>query len=375
MKVKFCVQISRLKNLLSQLEQTEKDLLKYKESLEDIRNTISIGSGTHEIKNQLSTQIEEIKREADSVHQLKEVLEDVIRLYEFTEAAISGEYVKMLAISGDKALDALTDRGKEILDAIDVWVDSVHKKNENVVDRIKDEGTRKGFDSNYQERLQQLYDDVPPEYQSAKNLYDKYSKDVQVADFNTSKSYHSNGKLYINSNGDMNNDRGDGTTYYHEYGHFVVHKEGWVTGNQTNGRFKDFESSLKKEVSGYIQNYEDQFRQEGEDKGLTGPNLNKYVKEETKKAIETDINGVNNEYYHVNNGLSDIIDGVSNDKYQASYGHPEGYWEKNPTRVSNEAFAQIFSAEMTGDTTEIEKMKEIFPETYEIYTDMINNAS
>ena len=184
--------------------------------MEDIRNTISIGSGTHEIKNQLSTQIEEIKREADSVYRLKEVLEDVIRLYEFTEAAISGEYVKMLAISGDKALDALTDRGKEILDAIDDWVDSVHKKNENVVDRIKDEGTRKGFDSNYQERLQQLYDDVPPEYQSAKNLYDKYSKDVQVADFNTSKSYHSNGKLYINSNGDMNNDRGDGTTYYHE---------------------------------------------------------------------------------------------------------------------------------------------------------------
>jgi len=44
-------------------------------------------------------------------------------------------------------------------------------------------------------------------------------------------------------------------------------------------------------------------------------------------------------------------------------------------KVASEGFAQIFSAQMTGDTTEIEKMKEIMPETYKIYTEMIKKAA
>lgn len=76
-----------------------------------------------------------------------------------------------------------------------------------------------------------------------------------------------------------------------------------------------------------------------------------------------------------NNGISDIIDGVSNGKYQPSYGHGDGYWEENSSRLANEAFAQFFSAQMTGDTQEVEKMKELMPETYEIYCKMIQEAA
>jgi len=48
--------------------------------------------------------------------------------------------------------------------------------------------------------------------------------------------------------------------------------------------------------------------------------------------------------------------------------------EKAMSDNMNDGFAEIFAAEMTGDTTEIEKMKEIFPETYKIYSDMVKDA-
>ncbi|MCR4690761.1 MAG: hypothetical protein K5739_05430 [Lachnospiraceae bacterium] len=380
MAANFRISIKLLKELLSKLEEIERSLRKNRETLANVRNGISVGSGTHEIKALLAEEIERIDKQAEAVHQLKETLEDVIRLYEMAEATISGNYIEKLLVNVDKAVDNITDLSKENQDILREWIESNREKNASVVDRIEDEETRKGFSDDYRDTLQKHYDDVPPEYRNTRDLYDKYSKDVKVADFNAPGSKHNSGKLYLDSSADMSNKRGNGTTYYHEFGHFVVYKEGWVKGSETCGEFKDFEESLKKEVNEYIDGYEKKYREEGQNLGKTGDDLDDYITKQTKKAIKEDINGKNDEYHHVNDGLSDIIDGVSNDKYQASYGHDpdkktgKSYWDTNPSRVSNEAFAEIFAAEMTGDTTEIEKMKEIFPETYKLYSDMVKDA-
>ena len=78
---------------------------------------------------------------------------------------------------------------------------------------------------------------------------------------------------------------------------------------------------------------------------------------------------------YIYDGISDIIDGVSNGKYEINYGHEEDYWEKNKMSVAHEAFANMFAAEMTGDVVEIEKMKEIMPNAYECYRELIESAN
>lgn len=377
----FTIERNNIKQCYLEMEEAEKAIEEIRTRLEQVQEHLTIsGKGTYEFKGSLKEQSANIKKLSRSTHTMKESLEEIVRVYGGTEAKLSGsvEGVKILAESVE---DIVSDIANNIRDTLKDWIEESKENRSSVVFRIKDDNTRNGFSEDYRNVLQELYEDVPSEYGDTKKLYDRYSKEVVVAAFNKvdengkASPYHSNGKLYLNTNADLMNKRGNGTTYYHEYGHFVVYKEGWVDGNKCTGEFKKFEDSLRKEVATYYQNYETQFRKEGIDKGYSGAKLDKYIENQTKTAINTEINGSSREYYDVNNGISDIIDGVSNGKYQPSYGHGDGYWDKNQSRVANEAFAQFFSAQMTGDIVEIEKMKEIMPETYEIYTNMIENAA
>jgi DNA-binding ferritin-like protein (Dps family) len=369
------VDLIKLNKCCSELVIIEKTLADKREEVENNRLNFTVsGKGAAAIKQQLGESSDNLKQLVKSVHEIKEGLEEIIRLYGFTESKIAKD-ASILKYIGDYISDVCSDLLDDCKEAFDDWLDAYKKRQENIISRIRDKETREGFSDEYQELLQQIYFDVPTEYEDARRLYDKYSRDLVVVDFDENSPFHSGGELHISTEKDLNNPRGNGTTFYHEYGHFIVYNEGWVDGSECKGDFKEFEDSLRREINAYCNGYEEYYRNEGISKGYSGARLDKYIENETKNAIKLDINGSENEYYHVNNGLSDIIDGVSNDKYQPSYGHPDGYWEENPSRVANEAFAQFFSAQMTGDTAEIEKMKELMPETYEIYTEMIKKAA
>lgn len=359
----------------SELKEVEKMLMNQWERIEKCRTNLLIsGKGTSVIKQKLGDSSDELRQLGKSAHELKEGLEEIIRLYSFTEAKIAKD-ISILKYIGDYISDVHNDFFDDWKERFEDWIYDYKKQQENIIFRIHDKETREGFNKEYQELLQQIYLDVPSEYEDAKRLYDKYSKDLIVVDFNEDSPYHNKGELHISTEKDLNNNRGNGTTFYHEYGHFIVYNQDWVKGDECKGDFKEFEESLKKEIGEYCEKYEEYYRNEGINKGYSDAQLDKYIENETDKAIKQDINGDKNENYHVNNGLSDIIDGVSNDKYQPSYGHPDGYWEENPSRVANEAFAQFFSAQMTGDEAEIQKMKELMPETYKIYSEMIKRAT
>lgn len=377
----FTIERTKVRQCYGEIEVIENTLEEIRTRIRNVSDHLTVsGKGTSELKSCLKEESTQLKKLIRTTHEMKEALEEVVRIYGATEAKLSGSR-EGIKIFGEKVEDFFSDLVNKIEDSFEDWNEKVKENSKNVVSRIKDKDTREGFSEAYQATLQQVYEDVPVEYQDAKTLYDKYSNDVVVEEFNTvdkngnSSPYHSNGKLYLNTNADLNNKRGDGTTYYHEYGHFVVYKEGWVNGNKCTGPMKEFEESLRKEITQYYESYETQFKQEGMAKGYTNMQLEKYVESQTTAAIKQEINGGSQEYYDVNNGLSDIIDGVSNGKYQPSYGHGDGYWDANQSRVANEAFAQLFSAQMTGDTVEIGKMKELMPETYEIYCSMIQDTA
>lgn len=377
MGVFFKVKLDNMKLTIASMEGMETALRTRKDELIKLRSDINgFGKGTHEIKVRLKSAINDVSSEAKNLHSMKEKLEDILRVYELTEAYLSGDIKTIIKIGGDKFKDILDDGKYSINDVIHHIIDSIRTGDGDIIGRIHDDYTRENMPPEYRERLQEIYDDVPPEYRSARDLYDKYGSGVEIKNYNENGAYYSNGDgIYINAADDMNNARGNGTTYYHEYGHYIVYEEGWIKRGAAQGEFADFEATLRREVEAYVKSYEDKYRAEAIAKGLTGAQASKYVMDMTEKAISKDINGPHNETYHVNNGLSDIIDGVTDGKYQPSYGHAEDYWSTNPSRVPNEAFAQIFSAQMTGDETELAKMREIFPEAYEKYCNMVANAA
>lgn len=375
----FDVKVDELKLEFSVMTAIEAELKTQSDTLMAIKkNMPSFGKNTSALLKKIDLQAKRVNEEAHNVYMMKESLEDVLRAYMIKEAMITGDVSALIAVFGDKIIDWVSDKSKEIRDLFEKWRKNSEKTRENILNRIIDDQTRNGFSKEYKEKLQEIYDDVPKEYMDARDLYDKHIKNLKVAEFDAKGAYHQGGKLHINADDDLINKRGAGTTYYHEYGHYIVYNEGWIKNGEAAGDFKKFEDSLRKEVSNYINSFESQYRSEGIAKGYSGARLEDYIEKSTRAAITNDIAGPNREYAHINNGLSDIVDGVSNDKYQASYGHnPQNgvtYWDRDPSRVPNEAFAQIFSAQMTGDETELAKMREIFPETYKIYCDMIKKA-
>ncbi|MCQ2499342.1 MAG: hypothetical protein MJ133_10215 [Lachnospiraceae bacterium] len=372
----FDIKINEIRAEFSIMSALEAELKKQSDTLAEIKRSLpSFGKNTSALLRRLELEAKSIDEEARNVYKMKESLEDVLRAYMIKEALITGDVSSLIAVFGDKVYDWITDKSKEFKDLLERWKKNSEKTRDNVLNRIRDDETRNGFSDEYKDKLQQLYDDVPKEYLDARDLYDKHIENLKVAEFDAEKSYQINGEIHVNQEEDLDNPRGAGTTYYHEYGHYIVNNEGWVKGHSATGQFKEFEDSLRREVGNYISAYENQYREEGIARGYSGARLESYIENNTRSAITLDLNGPNNENLHVNDGLSDIIGGVSNNKYVASYGHANGYWDANPSRVPNEAFAEIFSAQMTGDTIELARMKEIFPDTYKIYCDMISSAT
>lgn len=377
----FTADLDRLKTSCQELHHIENRIDLYQDEAEGVRNgLLASGKGVSALKQELKNITTDLKQIERTAHQIKEGLEDIIRLYGITESSIikNTDIFKYLK---DYTADFFFDIVEEFKNKYEDFHDNYKDRQESIVLRIYDKNTREGFREEYREALQRIYDEVPAEYIAARVLYDKHAKELIVSDFNTvdgngkGAAYTSRGKLYINTDNDLNNKRGDGTTFYHEYGHYIVYKEEWIRGGDCTGTFKEFEDSLRKEITQYCNDYEESFRKSGADQGYTGAQLEKYIEIQTSQAIKKDVNGSSNEYYHINNGISDIIDGVTNGKYQPSYGHGDGYWEKDQSKVANEAFAQFFSAQMTGDMVEIEKMKEIMPQTYDVYMEMIKDAA
>ena len=88
------------------------------------------------------------------------------------------------------------------------------------------------------------------------------------------------------------------------------------------------------------------------------------VYKEIRSWLETDMN--------MKGGISDIICGFTDSK-AGTYGHSKKdyYTDKN---ISNEAFAHFFEAGMSESSVKIDYIKELFPNSYNTYLEMVNDA-
>ena len=157
----------------------------------------------------------------------------------------------------------------------------------------------------------------------------------------------------------------------------------YETGALNSPEMKAFEEALQREVTAYVNGIEAQMRGQYAGSGLSDEDIEKLVKKDTQAYLEQQLNGTNGADHHVYDGVSDMIDAATNHKYVITYSHSRSdpdywyipfydptYWEENTSRQCNEAFAEIFAAEMCGDQKELDFIKNNFGDVYDRYKDV-----
>ncbi len=408
----FKVKLKNMRQLSENIRDIQKQLDNYQEELIAINNALRWQIKCRDqISNRISQAARRVEEQTNTLSIMSSSLEEIIALYDATEKRITGEAAEGKNL--EEAAEGLSEEAKSFLENVD-WTNvdpqellknlllilggrfdlvllnqliqyfykKAIQKNAEIVNWIssfEDETTREYLEEyrKYTETIKNTYDNSSG---TARDLYDKYKDKIKIASMDEKGSYHSNGKLYIDYEGNIKDPRGADSVYYHESGHWIVNEEKWVhydqNGNpQMSPEFEKFDQAVKTDVSNYISQIEAEQRAKYSEK-YSGQQLEQIVKQETTKYLENELGGSN---YHSLDGVSDMIDAASNGKYRITYGHsPDDngiqYWEKNSTRQANEAFAEMFSADFCNDTTESDFMREHFPNAYKEYESLKESA-
>jgi len=123
---------------------------------------------------------------------------------------------------------------------------------------------------------------------------------------------------------------------------------------------KDYEYLFNK---GYIGEWNyNMYKQTG--RWMTEP---KFQKSMAYKELEKEIRALGN----AKADLSDIVEGATNGKVKAGFGHGNSYW-KDAQKLSTEAFAEMFDSTVA-NPEQLEPIKKYLPKSYEIFQEMIDN--
>lgn len=71
------------------------------------------------------------------------------------------------------------------------------------------------------------------------------------------------------------------------------------------------------------------------------------------------------------NGISDLFTGLSGGDIRGKWSHPDSYY--NSQSLSHEAFAHFFESGMRTDPAKLNYVKEVFPEAYEAFQQMLED--
>ena len=151
----------------------------------------------------------------------------------------------------------------------------------------------------------------------------------------TDAAYHQAGKVYMNYARDASNVRGAGATFFHEHGHLVDYKNGFIS-----TRTPTFTQALRDDYKAALQ--------------ATGQ---KYVADQ-RRAIRRELIKAPDTIHSV----SDIFGGLSKGAAEGNWGHKKAYWN-NPTSLPKEAFAHMFEASFSPEKTAL--MQKYFPTAWD----------
>ena len=180
-------------------------------------------------------------------------------------------------------------------------------------------------------------------------------------------------------------------TIFHEFGHnidwLVNEKKSEFSTDYQDGIFektirKEFADKLAKyrgDMKEHFKVYEKDFDKLYELNYIT-KNQAEYLKETNGKisdflTYDTLVKKVSRDIIKMgtekNPCLSDILEGVSDGRIKGGFGHGGAAYWKRRGNLSRETFAHMFETSITKNTEQLEAIKSFFPESYEIYKQMV----
>lgn len=187
-----------------------------------------------------------------------------------------------------------------------------------------------------------------------RNVFDRFSSTLEVQDAEYSPGQtphyspvgypgHPRG-VYYNATEDMNNPRGQGSTYFHELGHMIDHASTGYQGNLSNSY--DFANALIADGQNVLSMYSSMSPEQQS-------NFSNYIHQDFAHSF------------------SDLIDATTNGQLYGSYGHSREYWQRDGN-LQAEAFAHFFEASMGGGQ-KMELLSNLFPTSFGMFSDMIDS--
>lgn len=181
---------------------------------------------------------------------------------------------------------------------------------------------------------------------NAKALFNKYTNGNSVvnADYMGTAFFNpDNKKICMSYYADLNNERGECATWFHEHGHLIDNAMNNVSNN------KEFRQCLSNDWLSYMKSY--------------GKEHNIKTFDKVQTAISGDLNSMRK-----HSAVSDILEGVSKCGIQGCAGHGENYW-KDDSIICAEAFAHMFESQF--DKIRYAEMQKYFPSALSKFEEMI----
>ncbi len=290
---------------------------------------------------------ENLKVVNDKINELKaKNISDIIYDKSFAEQ-YNTLYVYLLGFLNSKSVnidDTMIDIGYN--NNSDSYIDLLTKDPSKYTDYEK-LALKKFYDNTLEWRGNHAYD---PDVQK---LYHKYLDELDINTWHeTDGAYYNDfwNEIHIDRDDDCVNVKQPGCTYFHEYGHMVDDF------SKTFGDIsstKDFSDTLESDFNNYVQKVK-------KEQGFT-TDTEAYV------FIE---DWLRNDNPDLKNGVSDMVNGLSGGKCSGNWSHSADYY--NDSSIACESYAHFFEASMYYDSTKIDYMKEVFPESYKKFKEMVD---
>lgn len=237
-------------------------------------------------------------------------------------------------------------------------VKPVNKKSAKNVDNSVTftEQVKDGMTDDQASVLQSILNKAPA---SVRKLWRKKESQFVTVSSTSAKSYYLSGEgvrfnYHENENYEATTQgKANYTTFFHEYGHHIDAVSG-----TTNGRYKSSELNLAGSLTPEFYALKKKY-------GVS--NMRDLMTSMLKNAREN--------YPMGYNGVSDIISGITTDKYNIGWHHAAKYWrQSSDTGLDREAFAHMFAA-YTMQGQENDFMMETFPKSYQKVIDFIESEA
>ena len=225
-----------------------------------------------------------------------------------------------------------------------------------------------GISPEYREALIQRFQNGT---ETARAVFNRHVPLNSVATGKAKGAWYSHGdrKIHMNFADDLNNPRGNGSTFFHEQGHLIDFPH---TPEERGIAISRSKYRIAKKSDGYLNRLANSLNTDYDNmvSRMIDPADGAFMgRANVHNQLSVILRGENADML---NAMSDILEGMTNTHsvpIRGKWGHGSRYWKQRPLGVYTEAFAHLF--EMQFDPAKLAAFGEYFPETVKVFAEIL----